>query len=274
MPYHREAPADAPKIALSVQYDANCPQCGYNLRGMKMDRRCPECGHQVSDLFARPVSTETAEFAERLVDLPLRFMMVMTVAGLLYPPFGWLMLKAGVDVTVLGLVSVAIALIVSVVFWVLAQRLNGEIEMATGTLPLERLLGWWRVGLGFGCLGLFCSGFDVFARTAAIGSYALAFAGATFAAVLAGRSLLRLMNEHGLRPPTGGMWTPVAAGLFLLAAGMPLAFWVPMGRFSLFGLQVLTAIIGVALVSVTRVSLFNPLRRAQGSVTSLNRNRR
>ena len=43
----------------TVETDLHCPQCGYNLRGLRLGQRCPECGHDTSTYAAgRPLDVD------------------------------------------------------------------------------------------------------------------------------------------------------------------------------------------------------------------------
>ena len=269
---YRNAPPDAPKIALSVQFDAACPRCGYNLRGLKMDRSCPECGHHVSHLFAKPVSIATANLAEMMTILPTRLLVGLAMLGMVYswthPVVALILPRES------GVVSLVVAGVLAGVFMQRVNALRGEIEMSVGTLAIERSIGWWTVGIVASLGLLVLAATDPFLPVAGPMFLGASLAAAAFASILGGQAVNSHLREHGIPPETVGPWVFIPAFLFLLAAGLPSERWLAMHWTVLAAVRIVALLSGIGLVGAGRVLLFNPLRRAQGSVMSLNRKRR
>ena len=71
----------AGRIALRIEQDTPCPECGYNLRGMRLDARCPECGRATIDTFARPLGAGEGASAERALGRPAAGAMGLALVG-------------------------------------------------------------------------------------------------------------------------------------------------------------------------------------------------
>src|SRR5690606_16268158 len=71
------------RVALRIEQDVPCPDCGYNLRGLRMDGRCPECGRPTIDTFARPLRAATGVLAEMMMRRSSRLLMTLLAWWLL-----------------------------------------------------------------------------------------------------------------------------------------------------------------------------------------------
>lgn len=69
------------RIALRIPHDTPCPECGYNLRGLRLDRMCPECGRPTADTFARPVNAVDATLASAWLTRGGQALAILAFAG-------------------------------------------------------------------------------------------------------------------------------------------------------------------------------------------------
>lgn len=263
----REAPTGVGKIALAVQHDAACPSCGYNLRGLRMDRRCPECGHALSELFARPIAMATGNLAERMINLPIRLVLLtMAVAWL---ERGIAVLLPGItppQQSMVGGTLLAMTALLALPLLLAVLRYRGEVEDHAAALPLDRAMPSWLGSMIFALVGLAGTGVLVFVPIAAMGFAILAILLGSVATIVGGRAILRLMGQHAIQGPGVAPWL---AGLPLLLH-IPAAV-VPAQHALMLPIQMTVTTLAISFTAVGRLLLVNALRRGQGSVVSLNR---
>ncbi|MEL7238419.1 MAG: hypothetical protein AAGK78_06115, partial [Planctomycetota bacterium] len=242
----REAPVNAPKIALAVQHDAACPSCGYNLRGLRMDRRCPECGHALSELFARPIAMATGDLAERMVNLPIRLALItMAVAWL---ERGMVVLLPGItppQQSMVGGTLLAMTTLLALPLLLSVLRHRGEVEDHPAALPLDRAMPMWLGCMVLGLVGLTGTGVLVFVPLAAKGFATAAILLGCVATIVGGRAIVRLMGQHAIQGPAAAPWL---AGLALLMH-IPAAV-VPAQHAMMLPIQMIVATLAISFTAL------------------------
>lgn len=270
----RDAPPNAPRVALRIEEDVECPDCGYNLRGLRMDGRCPECGRPTIDTFARPLRAATGVLAEEMLRRP---------GGLLVQLLAWWIIwsSASAAPPVLGqaIQLTGAALIGMLLLLSLAQmakllraarsRRGGSSKPLRDSAPF-----WWTLavlsvalcGAHMG-LALFWQGElePVFWTILMLG----ACASAGGAQLLAAKGALTVLKRLALAAPA--QYLPVqAVGLVsLIIIGL-----APLAGGAMVALRVIVGLLALVVWGFATYQIVNGLREAQGSVVSIGRHAR
>jgi hypothetical protein len=270
-----QGPPPAPRVALRIEQDVPCPDCGYNLRGLRLDGKCPECGRPTIDTFARPLRSRTGVLAEEMLRRPARLLVIVlawwvavALAGGYLP--GPLFRPAYLALSLAAAVGLVAGLIQA--YRVRRQALS---RRGGSSQPLQDVAGPW-LGLCFLCAagGIVLAtliGMDIelppLARILLIAGAALS---ATAAQVLAARAAGTVLRRTAQVPPTAATPAAAAAQVALIAVCI-----APVAGHPLF--MVARVIAGTAAAITWFIASFilvGKLREAQGSVASLGRSRR
>lgn len=265
------------RVALRIEQDVPCPDCGYNLRGLRMDGRCPECGRPAVDTFARPLRAATGVLAEMMMRRSSRLVMVQlawwVLAGLVAAVPGGLRPIAFTVVTAL-----AGAFVIYNVTMVARLRRQAQSKRGGSSKPLQDVAGLWfwlhvLAALGTGLLMLHAAG-PIFGIPlpevpplgliiVLLGTVGAAGASHVFASNAAATVLRRLALPS---PSTAVVVAAVAQAALIVACLAPSAGLAPLlaGRVG----------VGVASWAVWMFAshrVIASLQEAQGSVVSLGR---
>ena len=263
------------RIALRIEQDTPCPDCGYNLRGMRLDARCPECGRPTIDTFARPLGAGDGEFAERLVKRPAVGVLWLALLGFAADALPLVPAEASRGVLVAGLVVVTAvaALTVARAFRDVRQARAWDVGAV-----IEGAIGYWVVALALSstvAVGLAATallGEVPNFPTSAVACVMFVVAAIACAAALAvgGSSIATLLKRFG----HGRDARPVAAALVAGAVVLLASSAVPVSGALLALVALGGGLAGLLTLLVAWLILLNRLRVAQGSVVSLGRDKR
>lgn len=270
----RDAPPNAPRIALRIENDVPCPDCGYNLRGLRLDGRCPECGRPTIDTFARPLRAKTGVLAEEMIRRPgvllvgLLAWWVIASTSVLAPPVVAQFIVMAATVVIAPPLLITLARMVRVLR--AAQSRPGG-----SSRPLRDIAGLWFTlgGLavlpGGALMGLtlfWPSELPLFVRQ---GLILAACASAAASQLLAARGAITVLRRLALR--ASGVATPVMAGGIV---GLVIACLVPVAGGLFVSLRILAGSAAAIIWLVASYRLVNSVREAQGSVVSIGRSTR
>ena len=249
------------RIALRIAHDTPCPECGYNLRGLRLDGNCPECGRPTADTFARPVNAVDATLSAAWLTRGGQAMALLAFTGWVsrVPTFGVVGIWASV-------VSVAV---VAVPALLVAKGMRQDLG----------LLRAFRVGRSLRPYSLPVTGLLLASIATPLAAAATVQTYITFVTVLAGGFLataialclasidasdLLRRGSHGNTIRHGRIVLPVTV-LLSAACSIP----IPVG-----GSEVVVAqLVGLPVVGVLFWSIWRQfdlaLSRAQGPVSSL-----
>ena len=263
------------RIALRIEQDTPCPDCGYNLRGMRLDGRCPECGRPTIDTFARPLGAGDGEFAERLVKRPAAAVLWLALLGFAADALPLVPAEAAFAGLMLALVAAGVNafLIVLKAFGDVRQGRAWDVGAA-----VDDVAGTWRAALLVAALAAVAlpaaalfGGVANFPTSAAAGALFGVASLATLAALaLGGVSIATLLKRFG----HGRDARPVAAALVAGAIVLLAAAAVPVSNGPLALVALGGGFAGLLTLLVAWLILLNRLRVAQGSVVSLGRDKR
>lgn len=270
----RDAPPNAPRIALRIENDVPCPDCGYNLRGLRLDGRCPECGRPTIDTFARPLRARTGVLAEEMVRRPgvllvgLLAWWVIDSTSALAPPVvaRFIVIAATVGIAPLLLITLA----------GMSRLLRATRSRPGGSSrPLRDIAGLWftlgalAVLLGGSLMGLtlfWPAELPLFLRQ---GLILVACASAAASQLLAAHGAITVLRRLALR--ASGIAAPIMAGGIV---GLMIACLVPVTGGLFVSLRILAGFGALIVWLVASYRLVNSLREAQGSVVSIGRSAR
>ena len=272
-----DAPVDTQpshgRIALRIEQDTPCPDCGYNLRGMRLDARCPECGRPTIDTFSRPLGAGDGEFAERLVRRPAGAVLGLAAVGFFADALAVLPATRTALAAALVVVAGDALLVVLRGFADVRQARGWDVGSA-----VEDVAGHWRAALLVAALAAVAlpaaalwGGAADFPTSAAAGAlFGVASLALLAALALGGTSVATLLKRfshgHDARPLVGVV---VACAAVLLASAA-----VPILDRRLAVIAGVGGLVGLAGLLVSWLVLVNRLRVAQGSIASLGRGKR
>ena len=269
----RDAPPNAPKLALRIEDDVACPACGYNLRGLRMDGRCPECGRPAIDTFARPLRAYTGGVAEEMVRRP---------GGLLVILLAWWIIFSAASATAgfRHVVLIGAAVGIAPMMLMVLSRTN-QLRRATNqrrggsARPLQDIAVIWfalcatavALGLAHIALALFWRGeLEMIIWAGMILAACGCSAGAQ---LLAAHASITVLRRLALEAP-GPAIAVIALGLVLLI-GVGQA---PLNDGLFISLRVLVAFLALIIWAGGCIWLLTSVRQAQGSVVSIGRSAR
>lgn len=251
------------RVALRIEQDTPCPDCGYNLRGMRLDSRCPECGRPTIDTFARPLRATDGEFAERLLARPAPLVAGLLLAGIAHDVL--LLVPGALGAAVTG-GTLLFALVGAWTIW-RAQADVRQMRRYKASRTLKEPSITWLLLIVAAAVGLMLLPNAIWFFMGAIVLYAGACLGAVGAAVLGSLAGSKLLQRYG-HGHSAAKWPWVFLTgmiLALLSAAVP-ADNARLGLWSGGGL-----VAGMLLWLVGWRGFVNSLREAQGSVVSLHR---
>ena len=269
----RDAPPNAPKVALRIENDVSCPACGYNLRGLRMDGRCPECGRPAIDTFARPLRAFTGALAEEMVRRPGGLLVILLV--------WWVIFSAAAGAAALRyVVLIGAAAGLAPLMLIVLGRAN-QLRRATNRRrggsgrPLQQIAALWfslcalAVALGLAHIGLALFWTGELEMIFWAGMIFAACACSAGAQLLAAQASITILRRLALEAPAAAVGV-VGAGLaVLITVGL-----APLNDGLFISLRVLGAVLALILWLGGCVWLLSSLRQAQGSVVSIGRSTR
>lgn len=270
----RDAPPNAPKVALRIENDVACPACGYNLRGLRMDGRCPECGRPTIDTFARPLRAFTGALAEEMVRRPGGLLVILLAWWIIFCSAA--AVGAGLRQFLLIGAGVGLAPMLLIVL-LRTSRLRRATNFRRGGSgrPLQEVSILWfslcalATALGLAQIGLALLWPREIERILWLAMILAACACAAGAQLLAAHASITVLRRLALEAPAGAI-AVIAAGLAALIA-MCLA---PLNDGLFISLRVLGALLALTAWIAGCVWLLSGLRQAQGSVVSIGRSTR
>ena len=262
------------RVALRIEQDTPCPGCGYNLRGLRLDARCPECGRATIDTFARPVGAPDGEAVERMLKLPIKGMLGLTLLGIAAD-----FVPGATGRLVFALLAGGLVVLLWTAVGVLMSAYNTRQQMRHYTLSdvVGDALGLWTLLCAAAAMLLLA----LPASTAMTRvSPAVLVSGLVGATLLGGAALalvaanamggfagLKLLTRFGHRPAAAVLPIGVAGGLMLVGLGAVLPVRDPFTLAAALACMLL----GWPLTLVANWRLLNAVREAQGSVVSIGR---
>lgn len=277
MPPSPQGPPPAPRVALRIEHDVPCPDCGYNLRGLRLDGRCPECGRPTIDTFAKPLRAQTGVLAEHMLRRPATILLVILAwwiaVGLASPYLaaqaaylGYLLLSA---LAALWLIAGSLH----------AWRVCRKVRTRSGgsSKPLQDIAGHWMLLCWMAVAGalVLIALIGLAVSLPLLGRLILlagAAGAATAAWLLAARAAAVILRRSAQIEPTTSILSAAIAQVVLIAActaptagaGLPL---IMVGRVIVGSAALVTFLIATFII-------IGRLQEAQGSVVSLGRRSR
>jgi hypothetical protein len=269
----RDAPPNAPKLALRIEDDVVCPACGYNLRGLRMDGRCPECGRPAIDTFARPLRAYTGGLAEEMIRRPGGLLVILLVWWIIFSAAAG---AAGLRHVVLFGAAAGLAPMMLIILARTNQLRRATNHRRGGSgRPLQAIAMLWfalcalAVGLGLAHIGLALFWSGELEMIFWAGIILVACVSAAGAQLLSAQASITVLRRLALQAPAGAT-VVIASGLIVvIAVGL-----VPLNDGLFLSLRVLGAVLGLITWISGCVWLLSCLRQAQGSVVSIGRSRR
>src|SRR5688500_2739644 len=274
MPLTPQGPPPAPRVALRIEHDVPCPDCGYNLRGLRLDGKCPECGRPTIDTFARPLRAATGVLAERMIRRAAAMLLILLAwwiaSGLALAQLPAVIARPGyLAVSVLAGLWLSMGVVDGLRLFRRARSRQGG-----SSKPLQDVAGVWlfllglSAGAGIACMTLLgLDALPLLLRTLLVAGASFSAAAAYALAVRASATVLRRTAQD---PPGSPILIAGVAQVVLIAtclapaAGHPL---VTVGRVIVGFAALVTWFLATNLI-------IGKLQEAQGSVVSLGRRSR
>ena len=270
----RDAPPNAPKLALRIENDISCPACGYNLRGLKMDGRCPECGRPAIDTFARPLRAFTGALAEEMIRRPGGLLVILLAWWIIFSATAALA-PAAARVLLLGAAAGLGPMMLIVLMRANQLRRATNLRRGGSSRPLQEIGMLWfslcalAVALGLAQIGLALFWSGKLEMIFWVGLILAACACTAAAQLLAAHSSVTVLRRLSLHAPAAAVGV-IAGGL----VGVIVACLAPLNDGLFVSLRVLAGVLSLIAWLGGCVWLLGSLRQAQGSVVSIGRSTR